>query len=86
MPIFYADNEYQLYLAIRLAVLAWQTGKALKLKNHQLLNRSLPAAKRVVKVLHKSISLPFSKKYQISAFRHMNIYLCFTLITNINFI
>jgi hypothetical protein len=29
---------------------------------------SMPAAKRVVKVLHKSISLSFSKKYQISAF------------------
>jgi hypothetical protein len=30
MPIFYADNKYQLYLAIRLAIFAWQGFKVEK--------------------------------------------------------
>jgi hypothetical protein len=35
MPIFHADNENQFYLAIRLAVFAWQS---FKVENHHFLN------------------------------------------------
>jgi hypothetical protein len=60
MPIFHADNENQLYLAIRLAFFACQSFKVEKSPNFESI--SLPAAKRVVKVLHKSISLPAAKR------------------------